>query len=70
MDGGVVDPLMTPVELAEMLGVSVKKLQRMRTAAPPEGPDFVMIGRYPRYRRLDVAAWLKRSTVSTKPVRL
>lgn len=52
-----IDPLLTPEEVAEMLGgVSPATLKRWRTQRT--GPVVLHIGRCVRYRRSAVEAWL------------
>jgi excisionase family DNA binding protein len=49
--------LMTPPELAEMLGVSIETLYGWRHRG--EGPVGYRIGRHLRYRRARVEKWLE-----------
>lgn len=52
------DTLLTPSELAEMLGVTERALGQMRFYG--KGPRFVKISHKAiRYRRLDVEEWLE-----------
>ena len=50
------DPLLTPEEVSEMLGVPPATLKRWRTQRT--GPAPLHIGRYVRYRRSGVETWL------------
>lgn len=52
------DPLLTVDEVATYLGVPVGTLYRWRTHNG--GPRGIRVGRYVRYRRADVDAWLDR----------
>ncbi len=50
-------PLMSPEELADELGVDKQKLAVMRMNG--SGPKFFRAGRFIRYRRADVDAWIE-----------
>ncbi len=50
------DRLMTPADLAEMLGVPMQTLYGWRHRG--EGPVGHKVGRHVRYRRATVEAWL------------
>lgn len=50
------EPLLTPPELADYLGVPIKTLYTWRYRH--EGPPALRIGRHLRYRRGDVEEWL------------
>jgi len=52
--------LLNQRELAELLGVNVRTLQRMRHAG--ELPPTVPVGRRLRWRRGDVETWLEERT--------
>ena len=52
--------LMTLAELSDMLGVPVNTLYGWRCRG--EGPPGYRIGRYVRYRRSTVEAWLETQT--------
>lgn len=54
------DRLMTVADLAEMLGIPVNTLYGWRCRG--EGPPGYRIGRYVRYRRAAVEAWLESQT--------
>lgn len=56
------DALMSPGEVAEYRGVSVKALTQERYRGT--GPRFVRDGRRIRYRAKDVAAWIDANTVT------
>jgi excisionase family DNA binding protein len=49
--------LLTQQQLAEELQVSVRTLERWRQEGT--GPAFIQVGRSPRYRRVDIDAWLE-----------
>lgn len=58
MNGGAAEPLelfLIPKEVAAQLGVSMRKLRRMREAEL--GPAYFTIGRSIRYLAVDVARW-------------
>lgn len=48
--------LLTPVEVAEVLGVPVATLYQWRTRG--EGPLGLRVGRHLRYRQADLDRWL------------
>lgn len=50
------DELMTPDQLAEALGISVRTLYNWRSQR--KGPPGFRVGRHVRYRRSDVKVWL------------
>jgi excisionase family DNA binding protein len=52
------DELLTEQELADELKVSRRTLQRWRREGT--GPNWIRVGKAPRYRRSAVAAWLDR----------
>ena len=54
------EPLMSLVELSEMLGVPVNTLYGWRVRG--EGPPGYRVGRHVRYRRSAVDAWLETQT--------
>jgi Helix-turn-helix domain len=56
------DALITEVQAADQLRLSVRTLQAWRTRA--FGPAYVQAGRAVRYRRRDLIAWIEASTVS------
>jgi excisionase family DNA binding protein len=47
---------MTPGQLAEALGISVRTLYNWRSQR--KGPPGFRVGRHVRYRRSDVKVWL------------
>ena len=49
--------LLTQQQFADELQVSVRTLERWRQEGT--GPAFIQVGRSPRYRRVDVDAWLE-----------
>lgn len=53
--------LLTPAEVAEMLGVQEQTLTAWR-ARGRYGLPYIKIGRRIRYRRADVEAWLQERT--------
>jgi hypothetical protein len=55
------DALLTEVQAADLLRLSVRTLQAWRTRA--FGPAYVQAGRAVRYRRRDLIAWIEASTV-------
>ncbi|WP_173401544.1 helix-turn-helix transcriptional regulator [Bradyrhizobium cosmicum] len=56
------DPLLTEVQAADFIGLSIRTLQTWRTKA--FGPAFVRAGRSVRYRRSDLMHWIEANTVS------
>jgi hypothetical protein len=60
------DALITEVQAADLLRLSVRTLQAWRTRA--FGPAYVQAGRAVRYRRRDLIAWIEASTVSPSRV--
>jgi hypothetical protein len=59
--GNELDALLTEVQAADLLCLSVRTLQAWRTRA--FGPAFVRAGRAVRYRRRDLSAWIDANTV-------
>lgn len=55
------DHLLTELQAASLLNLSVRTLQAWRSRAT--GPLFVRAGRAIRYRRRDLLAWLDSQTV-------
>jgi len=49
--------LLTVTEVSDYLGVPVATLYRWRTHR--DGPRGIRVGRYVRYRRTDLDAWLE-----------
>jgi len=56
------DALLTEVEAADLLRLSVRTLQAWRIRIA--GPAFVQVGRAVRYRRRDLITWIEANTVS------
>ena len=56
------DRLLTEVQAAEALSLSVRTLQAWRPRGA--GPAFVRAGRAIRYRRRDLLAWMDANTVT------
>jgi hypothetical protein len=59
--GNEPDALLTEVQAADLLSLSVRTLQAWRTRA--FGPAFVRAGRAVRYRRRDLSTWIDANTV-------
>jgi len=55
-DFAVEDPLLSPKQVADLLGVPVATLYQWRYRS--EGPPGFKIGGHVRYRRSTVGAWL------------
>jgi hypothetical protein len=62
------EALLTEVQAADLLRLSVRTLQAWRTRA--FGPAFVRAGRAVRYRRRDLIAWIEVNTNSPSRVGL
>jgi helix-turn-helix protein len=60
------DALLTEVQAADLLRLSVRTLQAWRTRA--FGPAFVRAGRAIRYRRRDLFVWMDANTVLGREV--
>jgi hypothetical protein len=60
------EALLTEVQAADLLSLSVRTLQAWRTRA--FGPSFVRAGRAVRYRRRDLFAWVDTNTVISREV--
>jgi hypothetical protein len=58
------DALLTEVQAADLLSLSVRTLQAWRTRE--FGPAFVRAGRAIRYRRRDLFAWMDANTVCSR----
>ena len=56
------DALLTEVQAADLLRLSIRTLQAWRTKE--FGPAFVRAGRAVRYRRRDLIAWIEANTVA------
>jgi excisionase family DNA binding protein len=56
------DLLLTEVQAAELLNLSVRTLQAWRSQG--RGPRFVRAGRAVRYRLADLIKWINEQTVS------
>ncbi len=61
VSGNEPDGLLTEVEAADILSLSVRTLQAWRARA--FGPAFVRAGRAVRYRRRDLFVWADAHTV-------
>jgi excisionase family DNA binding protein len=59
--------LLTPDETADLLRVPVQLLYRWRYER--RGPPSFKIGRYVRYRRAELEAWIDRQVSSSGPIR-
>jgi excisionase family DNA binding protein len=59
------DSLVTEVQTAELLNISIRTLQAWRIKLA--GPRFVRVGRAIRYRRSDLTAWIEANTVGNAP---
>jgi len=58
------DALLTEVQAADLLSLSVRTLQAWRSRE--FGPSFVRAGRAVRYRRQDLFAWMDANTVQSQ----
>jgi excisionase family DNA binding protein len=59
------DSLVTEVQAAKFLNISIRTLQAWRIKLA--GPRFVRVGRAIRYRRSDLTAWIEANTVGHAP---
>lgn len=59
--GKTMQPLLTPDEVAKLLGLSTKTLAEWRSQG--KGPDFVRLRRNIRYRLADIKAYLAENIV-------
>ena len=50
------DPLRTPVETGDLLGVKPETLAYWRWRG--EGPNYVRVGKRPRYRQSEIDRWV------------
>lgn len=57
-----VDRLLTEVEAAQFLNISIRTLQAWRTRGG--GPLFIRLGRAVRYRQSALEAWLNANTMA------
>lgn len=55
------DPLMTEIQAADVLNLSVRTLQTWRSKRV--GPPFIPVGRSIRYRYADLVTWITEQTV-------
>lgn len=58
--------VLTDVEVADVLRVSVTKIRRARYAVPPRGPRFFRVDRSVRYTMADVLDFIRATSVGTK----
>lgn len=56
--------LLTPVEVAELLGVPEKTLAQWRSDR--HGPLPLRVGRYVRYRLVDIDAWVEQQAAQAR----
>jgi predicted DNA-binding transcriptional regulator AlpA len=56
------DALLTEIQIAEFLAMSVRTLQSWRSRGG--GPPYIQAGRAIRYRRSDVIDWIQKNTVA------
>ena len=54
------EPLLTPPEVAEILGITTSALAQMRSEG--DGPAYITVGRRVRYRRSDLDLYLTSNT--------
>jgi predicted DNA-binding transcriptional regulator AlpA len=60
--------MLSPADLAALIGVDERTLAVWRAGLRPRGPDFVKLGRAVFYRRADVNAWIALNVTSTDRV--
>jgi excisionase family DNA binding protein len=56
-----VSPLMSTAELAEYVGVPLQTVYKWNKDGT--GPQGIRVGKYVRYRRVEVDAWLDQRTI-------
>lgn len=56
------EPLLTPTNVSELLGIPVKTLANWRSART--GPLFLRVGVHVRYRHGDVEDWLEQQAAA------
>lgn len=64
----MMNPLLTPEQAAEQIGVTERWLRRRRETNQP--PRFIRVGRLVRYHPEDLAAWVescRSAEVDTRP---
>ena len=62
INGNGHDALLTEVQAADLLRLSIRTLQAWRTKE--FGPAFIRAGRAVRYRHRDLVTWIEANTVS------
>lgn len=62
------EPLASPVEVADMLGIPEHTLAQWRSKGT--GPEYIKVGRHVRYRWTAVNEWLDAQTSSTMGARI
>jgi len=55
------DPIVKPAEFSELIGHSLRTLQRWRTTG--EGPQYIKLGKDVRYQRSAIQSWLRDRTI-------
>ena len=61
----MIDPMLTPRQVAEITGVREMTLAAWRCRKTPAAPGWLKLGRAVRYRESVVRAWLAASESST-----
>jgi hypothetical protein len=59
------DPLFNHNETAERLRIARQTLYNMRHSR--KGPDYVLIGRKPMYRKSAIEAYIRQNTIALNP---
>jgi predicted DNA-binding transcriptional regulator AlpA len=62
-EGEPMEPLLTPDQVSDILGIPAKTLANWRSAR--QGPEFVRIGVHVRYRRSALEKWLDEQAAET-----
>jgi hypothetical protein len=63
----IASPLLSTHQAAAYLGVPRQTLAGWRCARPPKGPAFIVVGRFVKYKRADLYAWIDARRVATQP---
>ena len=68
MKEAIVEKLLTPKELAQMLGMSLSSINRTRCMGGLDLPSYVKIGKSVRYKLSTVLKWIESLPLHNGPV--